>query len=163
MTDRLDEIAFVDELNAWCTARLAKAKRPHRYVVVDELPRTSVGKIRKFLLTEAACPSARRSDTHRPPGGFTMTTLDHPGVTARHRLDDALFDELAASVLDVSAASTLPAELYTSPDVLAFERDVLYAKEWLCVGRVERIPEPGDWFTVTICDEPIIVARDKTR
>ena len=33
--------------------------------------------------------------------------------------------------------------------------------EWLCVGRAERIPEPGDWFTVTICDEPIIVARDK--
>ena len=56
----------------------------------------------------------------------------------------------------------MPAELYTSPDVLAFERDVLYAKEWLCVGRAERIPEPGDWFTVTICDEPIIVARDKT-
>ena len=77
-------------------------------------------------------------------------------------IDDALFDELADSVLDVSAAGTLPAELYTSPEVLAFERDVLYTKEWLCVGRAERIPEPGDWFTVTICDEPIIVAHDKT-
>jgi crotonobetaine/carnitine-CoA ligase len=50
----IDEGSFVDELTAWCAGRLGKAKRPHRYVLVDELPRTSVGKIRKFLLTEAA-------------------------------------------------------------------------------------------------------------
>jgi len=42
------------DLDAWATERLGKAKRPHRYVVVDDLPRTSVGKIRKFMLTEAA-------------------------------------------------------------------------------------------------------------
>ncbi|MEL0075835.1 MAG: SRPBCC family protein, partial [Ilumatobacter sp.] len=30
-----------------------------------------------------------------------------------------------------------------------------------CVGRAERIPEPGDWFTVNIAREPIIVVRDK--
>jgi crotonobetaine/carnitine-CoA ligase len=53
-TGSIEEGSFVDELTAWCAGRLAKAKRPHRYVVVDELPRTSVGKIRKFLLTEAA-------------------------------------------------------------------------------------------------------------
>jgi crotonobetaine/carnitine-CoA ligase len=34
----------------WCGERLSKAKRPVRIEVVDELPRTSVGKIRKFLL-----------------------------------------------------------------------------------------------------------------
>jgi crotonobetaine/carnitine-CoA ligase len=39
-----------EELMAWCEARLAKAKRPRRIELVDELPRTSVGKIRKFLL-----------------------------------------------------------------------------------------------------------------
>jgi phenylpropionate dioxygenase-like ring-hydroxylating dioxygenase large terminal subunit len=85
----------------------------------------------------------------------TITDPSRPAVV------DALLGDLDASIADVADAVTLPAELYTSPDVLAFERDALYAKEWLCVGRVERIPEPGDWFTVTICDEPIIVARDK--
>ena len=49
--------ALVIELTAWSEARLGKAKRPHRYVIVDDLPRTSVGKIRKFLLTEAAAAS----------------------------------------------------------------------------------------------------------
>ncbi|MFI6284268.1 class I adenylate-forming enzyme family protein [Streptomyces sp. NPDC051018] len=42
----------LDDLADWCAARLAKSKRPVRYERVPELPRTSVGKIRKFQLTE---------------------------------------------------------------------------------------------------------------
>jgi crotonobetaine/carnitine-CoA ligase len=41
-----------DELLAWCAERLAPSKRPRGVVFRDELPRTSVGKIRKFLLAE---------------------------------------------------------------------------------------------------------------
>ena len=78
-------------------------------------------------------------------------------------LDDALLASLDDSVADVAKASTLPAVLYTSPEVLRFELDAVFAHEWLCVGRSERIPNPGDWFTTTFGDEPIIVARDKTR
>jgi phenylpropionate dioxygenase-like ring-hydroxylating dioxygenase large terminal subunit len=72
-----------------------------------------------------------------------------------------LLDALRSSTADVATASTLPPVLYTSEDVLAFEREALFAKEWLCVGRAERIPDPGDWFTVTITGEPLIVLRDK--
>ena len=43
----------VAELHAWCDERLAKLKRPRDITYVDELPRTSVGKIRKFLLKES--------------------------------------------------------------------------------------------------------------
>jgi crotonobetaine/carnitine-CoA ligase len=39
------------ELMEWCEGRLTKSKRPQRVELVEELPRTSVGKIRKFLLT----------------------------------------------------------------------------------------------------------------
>ena len=39
-----------DELATWCQERLAKAKQPRSIEFMDELPRTSVGKIRKFLL-----------------------------------------------------------------------------------------------------------------
>lgn len=42
----------VDELHAWCAERLTKSKRPRDITYVDELPRTSVGKIRKFLLRD---------------------------------------------------------------------------------------------------------------
>jgi crotonobetaine/carnitine-CoA ligase len=41
-----------DELLAWCDERLGKAKLPRDITFIDELPRTSVGKIRKFLLRE---------------------------------------------------------------------------------------------------------------
>ena len=76
-------------------------------------------------------------------------------------LTTELLDSLDSSIEDVSRAATLPPALYTSEEVLEFEREALYAKEWLCVGRAERIPDPGDWFTVNIVGEPIIVARDK--
>ncbi len=42
----------VEDLHAWCAERLTKAKRPRDITFVDELPRTSVGKIRKFLLRD---------------------------------------------------------------------------------------------------------------
>ena len=73
-----------------------------------------------------------------------------------------LIDAIEASTTGVSTASTLPPVLYTSADVLAFEREAVFAHDWLCVGRAERLAAPGDWFTVSICDEPIIVVRDKS-
>ena len=45
-----DAKADPDELLDWAAERLTKAKRPREVHLVDELPRTSVGKIRKFLL-----------------------------------------------------------------------------------------------------------------
>jgi phenylpropionate dioxygenase-like ring-hydroxylating dioxygenase large terminal subunit len=76
-------------------------------------------------------------------------------------LTPELLDSLTSSTSDVATAATMPPVLYTSEEVLAFEREALFAKEWLCVGRSDRIPNPGDWFTVTITGEPLIVLRDK--
>jgi crotonobetaine/carnitine-CoA ligase len=42
----------VEELTSWCAERLSKPKVPAQFTLLDELPRTSVGKIRKFLLKE---------------------------------------------------------------------------------------------------------------
>ncbi|HEY4609724.1 MAG TPA: AMP-binding protein, partial [Ilumatobacteraceae bacterium] len=47
----------IQQLLDWCDGRLAKSKRPRDITLVDELPRTSVGKIRKFLLKD---PTAER-------------------------------------------------------------------------------------------------------
>lgn len=90
---------------------------------------------------------------------MTITEPSTPATDVGLRAD--LMDALGDSIVDVAHAHTLPAELYTSNEVLAFEREAIYAKEWLCAGRVERVPNPGDWFTVDICDEPVIVCRDK--
>ncbi|MDE0216661.1 MAG: aromatic ring-hydroxylating dioxygenase subunit alpha, partial [bacterium] len=65
------------------------------------------------------------------------------------------------SITDVATAVTLPPEIYTSEEFLAFERRALFEHEWCCVGVASRIPEAGDWFTATVSTEPIIVARQR--
>ena len=52
-----DHDAMEAELRRWADAQLSPSKRPRAYHFVDELPRTSVGKIRKFLLTAPPTPS----------------------------------------------------------------------------------------------------------
>jgi len=65
--DADDHAALRTELEQWCAERLSKAKRPCDYRFVEELPRTSVGKIKKYVLlrspatTPAACAAADRS------------------------------------------------------------------------------------------------------
>lgn len=48
-------------LETYSTERLAPAKRPREYHFVDELPRTSVGKIKKFMLSGDAPPVSSSS------------------------------------------------------------------------------------------------------
>ena len=76
-------------------------------------------------------------------------------------LTDDLLASFDASVTDASKAFTMPPQIYTSPEFLAFENQALFAKEWLCVGRSSRIPNVGDYFSTTANGEPIIVARAK--
>lgn len=58
-------------------------------------------------------------------------------------------------------AAHAPGAVYHSPDVYAREVEVLFKKEWLFVGREEELPNRGDYMTMRICDEPIVVARDR--
>ena len=48
------------DLTSYCESRLAPSKRPRALYFVDELPRTSVGKIRKFVLKSDAVARARQ-------------------------------------------------------------------------------------------------------
>lgn len=63
-----DSTRLASDLEQWALERLAKAKRPNRYVVVSDLPRTSVGKIRKFMLADAAA-------AHTPHPSTTATEV----------------------------------------------------------------------------------------
>ena len=71
----------------------------------------------------------------------------------------ALFADGAQAPL--SQASHLPGYVYSSPRVYAAEKEAIFMKDWLCVGRVEEVENPGDYMTQRITDEPIIVARNQ--
>ena len=67
------------------------------------------------------------------------------------------FSETRAAL---SKARHLPGYIYTSPEVYQLEKDKIFMKDWLCVGRMEEVEKSGDYMALRILDEPIIVARD---
>ncbi|MCE7798007.1 aromatic ring-hydroxylating dioxygenase subunit alpha [Sphingobium sufflavum] len=76
-------------------------------------------------------------------------------------LTDQFFDSFASSIADTLEADTLPPACYTDEEFFQFERQAIFYREWLCVGRVEWLEKPGDFFTATHAGEPIIVAMDR--
>jgi hypothetical protein len=69
---------------------------------------------------------------------------------------------LAASEAGVPEARALPAKAYTSEAFYAFEREAVFMHSWLCVGRAQQIPNPGDYIAKTLVGEHILVVRDKS-
>jgi glycine betaine catabolism A len=55
---------------------------------------------------------------------------------------------------------TLPAKYYTDPDRFREEMEHFFCSMWVCAGRAEQIPAPGDYFLVELANESIIVTRD---
>ncbi|GAA1850842.1 aromatic ring-hydroxylating dioxygenase subunit alpha [Pseudonocardia ailaonensis] len=62
---------------------------------------------------------------------------------------------------DFTTARTMPAGVYTSEEFHAFEQEAIFAREWLCLGHVSQVPAEGDYVTISVGDEPLIVVRDK--
>jgi phenylpropionate dioxygenase-like ring-hydroxylating dioxygenase large terminal subunit len=58
------------------------------------------------------------------------------------------------------AAHTLAGRYYTSPDVLARERERIFTHDWICVGREEQLPNAGSYFLADAGGESLIVVRD---
>lgn len=71
-----------------------------------------------------------------------------------------VLDRLGIPDADVTSARTMPTEVYTSEEFYEFEKEAIFAKEWLCLGHVSQVPNPGDFYAITIGDEPLIVVRD---
>lgn len=59
-----------------------------------------------------------------------------------------------------AGAQTLDARWYLSQDVFAREHERLFARNWIAVGRVDRIEEAGAFFLASIAGEDLIVTRD---
>lgn len=62
---------------------------------------------------------------------------------------------------ELARARHLPGDFYTSEEVAAMEREQIFGKEWLCVGRLEELETAGDYRTLDVAGEPIVVCRAK--
>ena len=55
---------------------------------------------------------------------------------------------------------TLPGRYYIDPDIFRAEVERFYFDRWICAGRADAIPNPGDYFLREVAGESVIVTRD---
>lgn len=79
---------------------------------------------------------------------------DHTALTPAEELQ-------ANTSVPFAQARAMPKSVYTSPEFLALEQERIFRREWLCAGRAEALPNPGDYMTMQIAGEPVIVLRDR--
>src|SRR5690348_13663957 len=56
---------------------------------------------------------------------------------------------------------TLPAKYYTSVEIFHREKDRVFDRRWLCVGRAEQIAAAGQYFLADVFGESLIVVRGR--
>jgi phenylpropionate dioxygenase-like ring-hydroxylating dioxygenase large terminal subunit len=71
----------------------------------------------------------------------------------------AILDALPPYAGHEGAAPMLPRFCYTSPEFFEFEREAVFGRSWVCVGRADQLPNTGDCLSASVAGEPIIIAR----
>ena len=60
-----------------------------------------------------------------------------------------------------SLQKSLPSSYYWSEEIFAREKERIFFREWICAGREEQLPNPGDFLVLDIVGESILVVRTK--
>jgi choline monooxygenase len=60
---------------------------------------------------------------------------------------------------DVAHAHTLPSSVYVDTEVYAREKEAVFGKTWQIVGRRDQVLSAGDYFTVDLFDNPLLIVR----
>ena len=76
---------------------------------------------------------------------------------------DVMFDPASYAGIRLPAvqAQTLPPWCYTSEAFYRAEIEHMFMKVWNFLGRVDRIPNPGNYFTVEYVGVPLVILRDR--
>ena len=56
--------------------------------------------------------------------------------------------------------TTLPSSWYLQENIFELEREHIFFKEWICVGREEQVAEPGDHQVLDVYGESILLVRN---
>lgn len=72
-------------------------------------------------------------------------------------MKDALDVALQATAADFDEAFTPPGQLFWDAGLYQRDLDEIFASQWLCVGHHSRLKEAGEFFTVDIGPESVIV------
>lgn len=75
-------------------------------------------------------------------------------------MNKAVLELQESTSVPFEEARAMPPSVYTSPDFLKREIEDIFAKDWFCVGRASALENPGDYVTLDLAEQPIIVLRD---
>ena len=53
-----------------------------------------------------------------------------------------------------------PSAWYRDSSFLDLETEYVLSRTWQFIGRADQVRKPGDYFTVDLCGEPVLVCRD---
>jgi nitrite reductase/ring-hydroxylating ferredoxin subunit len=73
---------------------------------------------------------------------------------------ETVMAETVKSASDLESPVNIGTQAYICPDYARAEQDKLFRKTWLQAGRLEDIPNEGDFITFEIMDDSIIIVRD---
>jgi Rieske 2Fe-2S family protein len=57
--------------------------------------------------------------------------------------------------------TTLPGRYFYDPDIYAREQECIFGQMWTCVGRADALPAPGDFQTVELAGESVLIVRGR--
>jgi len=84
-----------------------------------------------------------------------MTLTEHspqPDPSVLERAGDSISDSLVR---------TLPGHAYSSPQVFAQEQEKIFEQMWFCAARGSDLQKPGDFTTVQVGRESLILSRNR--
>ncbi|MGH7518295.1 MAG: aromatic ring-hydroxylating dioxygenase subunit alpha [Gemmatimonadales bacterium] len=61
----------------------------------------------------------------------------------------------------MSLERTLHRDAYFSDEIWRRERERIFGAEWVCVGRAEEVPEPGDYLLADLAGESVLLVRTR--
>jgi phenylpropionate dioxygenase-like ring-hydroxylating dioxygenase large terminal subunit len=56
---------------------------------------------------------------------------------------------------------TLPPAAYCSDEIFQLEKEKIFRPGWIVIGRPEQVPNPGDYMSVDVIGEPLVMVRDR--
>lgn len=85
-----------------------------------------------------------------------------PGSNPIAGSDDEILAQLEKrSNMPDDMAWAMPGPYYTSASFLNLEISRVLNREWMCVGHVDELTNDGDFFTVDLLGEPLLIVRDR--
>jgi len=56
---------------------------------------------------------------------------------------------------------TLPRAAYLDPEIFGLERERIFTREWVCVGRAESVAAPGEYVVLEVAGESVLLVRGR--